>query len=105
MAGGTKRHQTIRRLLRATIPRAPMADTEVIFEHALAGHLRHLPPSTALWLATTSRVRHAHTDYDALLADGYDPDAARFFVVADMEDVLADWGCSKKIDMEGEEPA
>ncbi|WP_346432974.1 DUF2293 domain-containing protein [Breoghania sp.] len=53
--------------------------------------MRHLPPGIAVWLATTTHIRHAQIDYDALFAEGYDPDAARFFVVADMETVLTRW--------------
>jgi hypothetical protein len=79
MTGGTKRQKDMRKALRALLPRVPMADAEAILEGALAGHLKHLPPSIALWQAVTSHVRHALTDYDALLADGYDRDAARFF--------------------------
>jgi len=74
-----------------------MSDAEAILAIALAGHLRHLPPSIALWQATTSHVRHAMTDYDTLLEDGYDRDAARFFVLGDMNEVLRDWGCNKEV--------
>ena len=98
MSGGTRRQRDIRKALRALIPRAPMADAEAILAGAQAGHLRHLPPSVAVWLATTARVRHAHTEYDALLGEGYEPDAARFFVVDAMETVLTDWGCGRRID-------
>lgn len=98
LAGGTKRQKEMRKALRSLAPRMPMADAEAILEAALAGHLRHLPPSIALWQATTSRIRHAHTDYDALLDEGYDRDAARFFVLDHMNQVLEDWGSAKRLD-------
>lgn len=104
MTGGTKRQKDMRKALRALLPRVPMADAEAILDGALAGHLRHLPPSIALWQAVTSHVRHALTDYDALLADGYDRDAARFFVIDDMNLVLEDWGCARRIEEDETEP-
>ena len=77
-----------------------MEDAEIIFASALAGHLRHLPPAIAVWLATTSRARHAHTEYDTLLAEGYEPDAARFFVIDAMNEVLTKWGCARQVEAE-----
>lgn len=97
MTGGTRRQKDMRKALRGLLPRIPMADAEAILPLALAGHLRHLPPSIALWQATTSHVRHALTDYDTLLAEGYDRDAARHFVRDDMNDVLRSWGCNRDI--------
>ncbi|SRR5690606_3616237 len=94
---GTKRQRDMRKALRALLPRVPFSDAEAILQTALSGHLRHLPPSIALWQAVTSRVRHAHTDYDQLLDEGYERDAARFFVVEAMNDVLSDWGCAKRV--------
>jgi hypothetical protein len=98
MTGGTKRQKDMRKALRVLLPRIPFSDAEAILEGALAGHLRHLPPSIALWQATTSHVRHALTDYEMLLDEGYDRDAARFFVLDDMNDVLSSWGCAKRLD-------
>lgn len=100
MTGGTKRQKEMRKSLRALAPRIPMADAEAILAVALAGHLRHLPPSIALWQATTTHIRHELTDYDALLDDGYDRDAARFFVAEEMNDILRDWGCNREVDVE-----
>ncbi|TYC51954.1 DUF2293 domain-containing protein [Rhodobacterales bacterium] len=99
MAGGTKRQKEMRKTLRAMLPRVPMHDAEAVLATALAGHLRHLPPSIALWQAVTSHVRHEMTDYDTLLDEGYDRDAARFFVVEDMNDILRGWGCNREVDV------
>lgn len=97
MAGGTKRQKDLRKALRALLPRIPMRDAEAILASAGAGHLRHLPPSISIWQATTSYVRHELTDYEALLDEGYDRDAARHFVLDSMNDVLRDWGCNKEV--------
>ena len=102
MTGGTKRQKDMRKALRALLPRVPFSDAEAILTVALAGHLRHLPPAIALWQATTTHIRHEHTDYDTLLDDGYDRDAARFFVVEDMNSVLEGWGCGRRVDVEEE---
>lgn len=95
--GGTRRQKQMRKQLRQLAPRIPYADSEPVIDAALAGHLRHLPPSIALWQALSAHVRHAHTDYDALLEEGYDRDAARFFVVDDMNAVLTDWGSAARV--------
>ncbi|WP_428643163.1 DUF2293 domain-containing protein [Roseibium sp.] len=103
MTGGTKRQKEMRKALRVLLPRVPMADAEAILSVALSGHLRHLPPTICLWQATTSHIRHALTDYDTLLDDGYDRDAARYFVLDDMNAVLETWGCRKRLDPVEEE--
>lgn len=100
MAGGTKRQKDMRKALRALAPRLPMIDAEAILDIALAGHLRHLPPSIAVWQATTTHLRHEHTDYDALLDEGYDRDSARHFVADDINSVLAHWGSQKRLNLE-----
>lgn len=103
---GTKRQQAIRRALRALVPGIPLADAETVLALASRAQMKALPPSTALWLALGSYVRHAHTDYDRLLAEGYERDAARFFVVDAIDDVLSGWGCQRSIlDEEEDEQA
>lgn len=88
----------MRKALRALAPRIPLADANEVLERAESPHFRHLPPTIALWQAVSARVRHAHSDYDALLAEGYGRDAARFFVADEMNQVLEDWGCARRID-------
>ncbi|SDU27779.1 DUF2293 domain-containing protein [Stappia sp. ES.058] len=95
--GGTRRQKDIRKHLGLLAPRIPYADAEPVIEAALAGHLRHLPPSIALWQALASHVRHRHTDYDTLLDEGYDRDAARFFVIDEMNAVLEHWGSARRV--------
>jgi hypothetical protein len=94
---GTKRQQAIRRALRALAPGIPLSDAEAVLALAERRHMKDLPPATALWLALGSHVRHAHTDYEHLLEDGYEREAARFFVADDTDAVLAGWGCQRSV--------
>jgi len=94
---GTKRQQAIRKALRALVPGIPLLDAETVLALAGRAQMKALPPSTALWLALGSHVRHSHTDYDHLLAEGYERDAARFFVADAIDDVLSGWGCQRSI--------
>lgn len=100
MRGGTKRQKEMRKALRVLLPRVPMSDAEAILTVALAGHLRHLPPTISLWQATTTHIRHELTEYDALLDEGYDRDAARFFVAGEINDILRSWGCNKEVSLD-----
>ncbi|MCQ0988305.1 DUF2293 domain-containing protein [Jiella marina] len=99
----TERQKRIARALTATIPRAPFIDAEAIREAARAKHMRSLTPENALWLAAVAYIRHVHTDYDVLLDDGYDRDAARFFVADDINAVLDRWGATRHVDPEAED--
>jgi hypothetical protein len=94
---GTKRQQSIRKALRALVPGIPLSDAEAVLALAERRHMKDLPPATALWLALGSHVRHVHTDYDHLLEDGYEREAARFFVVDETDAVLAGWGCQRSV--------
>ncbi|ALK08177.1 DUF2293 domain-containing protein [Blastochloris viridis] len=99
MTAGTKRQRTLRKALRELLPLVPLADAEAIFQRALsAPGLRGLPPTIAVWLAATSHIRHRYTDYDALLADGYDRDAARYFVADPTNETLTTWGATRLVD-------
>ena len=94
---GTKRQDAILKAIRALIPRAPMADFEPIIAAASAAKLKSMPPTIAAWLAIIAYIRHVHTDYDAMLGEDYDRDAARFFVRGDINNVLTDWGCQRQL--------
>ena len=91
------RKTEIRKKLRVLVPRASLEDIQRIEQIALAGHLRHLPPSIVTWQSVTTHIRHVYTDYDVMLEEGYDPDSARYFVVDDINKKLADWGCEKRV--------
>ncbi len=100
----THRNQALRKALRALAPLIPYADSEPVLERAARLMRADLSVGAALWLALVAHVRHRHTDYDALLAEGYDRDAARHFVVDETEAMLKQWGCKKRIDTEADEP-
>ncbi len=94
----THRQRAIAKALTVLLPLAPYADTEKIRTDAGARHLKTLPPTVAVWLATVAHVRHAHTDYEALLEEDYDRDSARFFVVDQINAVLTRWRATRLLD-------
>jgi hypothetical protein len=101
----TKRQTASRKALRALAPQIPLADAEDVLARAGKGTLRDLTPNASVWLALTSHVRHRYTDYDRLLDEGYDRDAARHFVVDETEQKLTAWGCTRALlDDEAENP-
>lgn len=100
MSRGTSRQRALDKALTALLPAVPYADAEAIREAARRPHLRTLPPSLAMWLATVAYVRHAYTEYDGLMDEGYDRDAARFFVVADINAKLTEWRATRLVESE-----
>jgi len=94
----TGRRKAVDKALTLLIPWAPMADTEAIRDKVDDRKLRTLPPAIAVWLATVTHVRHEHTDYDAMLEDGYDRDAARHFAVDDSNAGLTRWRATRLLD-------
>lgn len=101
----SRRRSRIEDALRRLAPAIPRFDLHAAADHAEdSPGLRKAAPETAAWLALVAYVRHAHTDYDALLEEGYDPDAARFFVLEAMNDVLQAWQCRRTVSGEEEPP-
>ena len=101
----TKRQQAIGKALRNFAPLIPFSDASDVQARAGGGSLKGLTPNVAVWLALTSHVRHRFTDYDLFLRNGYDRDAARFFVVEETERQLAEWGCTRPLIGDDEEEA
>jgi len=99
-APATGRRRALAKALTALLPMAPYADMEKIRADAGAVHMKTLPPSVAVWLAAVAHVRHEHTDYERLLAEGYDRDAARFFVIDAVNAVLTRWRATRLLDAE-----
>ena len=64
--------------------------------------MRALDAGRAVWLAAVTHIRHARTDYDSLLAEGYDRDAARFFVIEDINTVLRRWQARRLLSADDE---
>jgi hypothetical protein len=100
---GTERQRAIAKGLTLLIPLAPWADAEQIRQAAGQKHLKTLPPSVALWLATIAHIRHQHTAYESLLEEGYDRDSARFFVVDEINRVLTNWRATRFLDPDDDE--
>ena len=98
MNRSTGRRKAIAKALTVLLPMAPYADIEKIRADAGAPHLKTLPASIAVWLATVAHIRHAHTDYEKLLAEGYDRDSARFFVVNEINAWLTKWRATRLLD-------
>ena len=103
MSAPTGRRRALAKALTLLLPMAPYADIEKIRVDAGAVHMKALPPSVAVWLATVAPVRHAHTDYETLLEEGYDRDAARFFVIDRINAVLTSWRAPPLLDPDDED--
>ncbi|TIV70816.1 MAG: DUF2293 domain-containing protein [Mesorhizobium sp.] len=103
MSAPTGRRRAIAKALTALLPFAPYADMEKIRSDAGAVHMKTLPPTIAVWLATIAHVRHAHTDYEKLLAEGYDRDSARFFVIEQTNAVLTRWRATRLLEEDDED--
>lgn len=99
----TNRQRAIARALTALLPMAPYVDIERIREMALAAKFRQLPPSIATWLATVAYVRHEHTEYDRLLEEGYEREAARHFTIDAINEILTDWRATKLLEGDDED--
>jgi hypothetical protein len=88
--------------LRHLAPNIPPHEFGAVIDHALdSAGLKSAAPENAAWLSLVAYVRHTFTDYDALLAQGYDRDSARHFVAHEMMEVLREWGVRRPL---GDEP-
>jgi hypothetical protein len=99
----TGRRRALAKALTALLPMAPYSDMERIRAEAGAVHMKALPPTVAVWLAAVAYVRHEHTDYEKLLAEGYDRDSARFFVIGQINAVLTRWRATRLLDADDED--
>jgi hypothetical protein len=94
-----------RKIIEAALLRlAPaIADHErlAILDHAMHSRgLRTASPETAAWLSMVAYIRHQLTEYDELLAQGYDSQSARFFVLDDINALLEEWKVRRRIEAE-----
>lgn len=93
----TKRSD-IEEALRQLAPLIPCYEASAIVDHALASRgLNPASPETAAWLSMVAFVRHALTEYDSLLEEGYDRESARHFVAGDIQAVLIEWGVRRPL--------
>jgi len=84
--------------LRHLAPKLPPHEFGAVVDHALDSEgLNTAAPETAAWLSLVAYARHVFTDYDELLAQGYDRDSARHFVAKEMDAVLSGWGVRRKL--------
>ncbi|MBE7248080.1 MAG: DUF2293 domain-containing protein [Actinomycetospora chiangmaiensis] len=89
------RREAVAAALARLAPRLPEFEAEAALDRALASPgLRRAAPETAARLALVTYARHVFTDYDDLLADGYDRDSARHFVLDDLNAALVAWGAA-----------
>lgn len=87
-------------------PRLPPFETGAVIDRALASPgLRRAAPETAARLSLIAYARHVFTEYDDLLADGYDRDSARHFVLDDLNEALAAWGAAPVPEEDAEDAA
>lgn len=98
----TKRQAAISQALERLVPMIPLEDALIIKSLVGRPHMRSLPAERAVWLAAVTHIRHARTDYDSLLEEGYDRDAARFFVIEEINAVLRDWQATRLLDADDE---
>ena len=92
------RRRDIEDALHRLAPKIPPHEFGAVIDHALDSEgLKTAAPETAAWLSLVSYARHVFTEYDTLLAQGYDRDSARHFVAEQMEAVLNSWGVRRKL--------
>lgn len=100
------RREAVVAALSRLAPRLPAFEAEAILDRALASPgLRRAAPETAARLALVTYARHVFTDYDDLLADGYDRDSARHFILDDLNAALVAWGAAPIPEAEAEQDA
>jgi hypothetical protein len=79
-------------------PMIPPHERMAVVDHAVDNRgLSTASLETAAWLSLVAYVRHTFTDYDELLAEGYDPDSARHFVAVGMDKILQAWGVRRRL--------
>jgi hypothetical protein len=87
--------------LRQLAPQIPCYEAGAIVDHAMDSRgLNSASPQTTAWLSMVAFVRHALTEYDSLLEEGYDQDSARHFVAGDIQAVLTEWGVRRPLTLQ-----
>jgi hypothetical protein len=88
----------VQNTLRAIAPKIPRHEFEAVVDRVRdSAGLMTAATKSAAWLSLVSYVRHTYTEYDELLCQGYDRDAARFFVAEEIESVLKSWGVQRRL--------
>ena len=85
--------------LRHLAPKIPAHEFASVVGHAVDSRgLSKANPETAAWLSLVAYIRHVFTEYDTLRDQGYDEASARYFVAAEIETVLDEWGVRRRLD-------
>ena len=93
-----RRIEALEEALRRLAPHIPRHEHGAVIDHACSSPgLRNAAPEPAAWLSLVAYIRHRLTDYDTLLAEGYDAESARFFVRDTINEVLQQWGSPKRV--------
>ena len=93
-----KKRDEIEKAVQVLAPRIPEFEAAAIADHAMCSRgLCTASPPTAAWLSMVAFVRHALTEYDLLLEEGYDQESARHFVAADIQAILSEWGVMRPL--------
>jgi hypothetical protein len=102
--GPLDRRAAVAQAIHRLAPRLPVFETGVVIDRALASPgLRKGAPETAARLALIAYARHVFTEYDDLLAEGYDRDSARHFILDDLNEALTGWGAQPVPEDAGDE--
>jgi hypothetical protein len=95
------RRVEIESAVRKLAPQIPSHEFGAVVDHALGSTgLKSALPEAAAWLSIVAYVRHALTEYDELLDEGYDRDSARHFVAAEIGAILGSWGVRRALTSE-----
>jgi hypothetical protein len=98
------REQALHAALRIFAPQIPRFEGQDVIARAMRSPgLRKGSPQAAVWLALVAVIRHTHTDYDALLDQGYDQDSARYYVREQINAQLRQWGSRQSVKAEGDQ--
>lgn len=102
MSLSTKLQKEIAKALVTWAPGIPYSDAEAVKTQAASRHLRSYPAGISTWLSLIAHIRHHHTDYEALLAEGYDQESARHFCLDAINSKLTEWRATRFIDPDEE---
>ena len=95
MSFSTKLQKEVAEVLARLVPGIPWADAVIVRSEAASRGYRDFPPSVSVWLVLVAHVRHQHTEYETLIAEGYDRASARHFVMDSINEKLTEWRATR----------
>ena len=102
MSVSTKLQKEIAKALIELTPGISYSDAESVKSLSASRHLRSFPAGLSVWLSLIAHIRHEHTDYDQLLAEGYDQESARHFCLEAINAKLTEWRATRYLTFEEE---